>query len=68
MANAKGMSYAELIEYAKAHYSKGGDGVYECWDEKTYDDYVNEHGPITKRKALAMFRTHKEVMDDMMGW
>ncbi len=51
-----GLSYEELIEYARQHYNKGGDGIFECWDQNTYNEYVSMFGPITKRKALQMFR------------
>ena len=30
---AKTLTYQELMDYAKAHYNKGGDTVVECWDE-----------------------------------
>lgn len=63
---AKGMTFEELQAYAQAHYNRGGDSVVECWDSKTYDEYVEMFGPITKRKALAMFRfldaTNRELM------
>lgn len=68
MAKAKGMTFAELMEYARAHYASGGDGVVECWDERMFEDYVRECGEITKRKALALFRLYKDTMDDMLGW
>ena len=56
MARAKALTYEELMEYALKHYDKGGDATYECWDEKTFNEYVEQWGPITKRKALEMFR------------
>ena len=56
MAKAKSLTYDELIEYARKHYNKGGDSVYECWDENTYNYYVKEFGPITKTGALKMFK------------
>ena len=65
---AKVLSYAELIEYARKHYANGGDGVFECWDERMFDDYVKEFGAITKSKALKIFRLYKAVDDDMSGW
>lgn len=68
---AKALSYVELIEYAKKHYTKGGDGVYECWDERTFNDYVKMFGPITKSKALNMFRMeyeHEREMRAMANW
>lgn len=61
MAKAKGLTYEELIEYGENYYNRGGDSVVECWDRRTYDEYVSMFGPITKREALAMFRTSYEV-------
>lgn len=58
------MSYDELMAFALAHYSEGGDGVYECWDKRTYDEYVAEFGPITKSKALKMFREHDSIVKE----
>lgn len=68
MAKAKAMTYKEFIEYALQHYTKGGDGFYECWDERTFNEYVSEFGSITKRQALAMFRLEREIERDMRGW
>lgn len=53
---AKELTYAEFIEYAEKHYTKGGDSYVECWDEKTFNEYVGMFGPITKSVALAMLR------------
>lgn len=68
MARAKAMTYEELMEYAKQHYNKGGDLTYECWDRQAFDEYVKEFGPITKSKALEMFRRDYDIRRDMMGW
>jgi len=68
MARAKAMTFDELMEYARQNYAKGGDGVFECWDKHTFDDYVKEFGAITKTKARQIFRLYKETMDDEMGW
>ena len=65
---AKAMTYEELIEYAEKHYNKGGDSVVECWDKKTFDIYVKEFGPITKRRALQMFKLYYEVDRDRAGY
>lgn len=65
---AKALSYEELIKYAKEHYTKGGDGIYECWDQRTFDDYVKMFGPITKRIALGMFKLEREIQRDRAGW
>lgn len=57
---AKGLTYEELMDYALAHYNTGGDATYECWDRDSYEYYVKEFGPITKRRALSMFRVDYE--------
>lgn len=67
MPRAKALSYEEFMEYAKAHYNKGGDGYYECWDRFAYDRYVKDFGPITKRKALKMFKLDYELEKEMMA-
>ena len=54
------MNYEELMEFALAHYEKGGDFVYECWDRKIFNEYVAEFGAISKEKALAMFEEMEE--------
>lgn len=49
------LTYEEFIALAKANYTKGGDGYVECWDERTFDYYAKEFGPITKTQAMQMF-------------
>ena len=68
MAKAKGLTYEELMAYALQHYNRGGDATYECCDERWYNEYVAEFGPITKRKALEMFRLDYEIQKDRMGY
>jgi hypothetical protein len=65
---AKTLTYEELIDYARQNYAKGGDGVFECWDKRTFDDYVQDFGEITKTKARQIFKLYKETTDDMAGW
>lgn len=65
---AKALTYVELMDYAKAHYNKGGDATYECWDERTFNEYVKMFGPITKRRALEMFRLDREMARERAGW
>ena len=65
---AKALTYAEFMDYAKAHYNRGGDSFFECWEKKEFDWYVKEFGPITKSRALRMFRTAYDVEKDMAGW
>ena len=58
-SNNAGLSYEELIKFAKQMYNEGGDSVYECWDRVTYTAYIKEFGPITKSVALDIFRVYK---------
>ena len=62
------ITYEELIEFAKENYTKGGDSVYECWDEQTFNTYVEEFGPITKKSAFEMFNMLYDVDRDRRGW
>ena len=65
MAKAKALTYEELIDYAKKYYNRGGDGVYECWDRRTFDEYVSQFGPITKKIAREMFRDEYSLEKEM---
>lgn len=62
------MTYTELMEYAKKHYCQGGDSVYECWDENTFNEYVELFGEMTQKKADAMFEMYADVDRDRAGW
>ena len=61
------MSYEELMSLALKHYNEGGDGVYECWDRQTFNEYVEEHGEITERVALEMFGVWNSIWNDLRG-
>lgn len=54
--NKKFLTYEELIELAKKNYNKGGDGVVECWDKNTFNEYIKMFGGITKRVAMQIIR------------
>lgn len=62
------MTYEELMAFALKYYNKGGDGVYECWDRRTFDEYVAEHGEITREDALKMFGIWESVCNDRKGY
>ena len=64
----KVLTYDEFMELSLAHYNKGGDGYYECWDERQFNEYVAEFGPITKSKALEMYKLSQSIEVDMAGW
>lgn len=59
------MTYEELMALALKHYNEGGDGVYECWDRQTFNEYVKVHGKITKKIAFEMFGVYKSVWEDL---
>lgn len=62
------MTYEELMNLALKYYNRGGDGVYECWDRQTFDEYVAEHGEITEKVALKMFGVWDSVCNDIRGY
>ena len=64
----KGLTYDEFMKLSLEYYEKGGDGYYECWDEKQFNEYVAEFGTITKRKALKMYKLSQSIEMDMNGW
>ena len=59
--DSKALTYDELLKLALENYNIGGDGVYECWDEEDFNNYVEEFGPITHSKALEIFKTNNEL-------
>ena len=67
---AKALTFEELQAYAQQHYNRGGDAIVECWDRRTYNEYLELFGPITKRDALTMFRDNYETSKEYiaMAW
>ena len=61
------MTYEELMALALKYYNCGGDGVYECWDKQTFNEYVAEHGEITREDALKMFGLWQSVWNEMQA-
>lgn len=59
MARGKALTYEEFIALAKENYTKGGDVVVECWERYEFDYYVKEFGPVTRAKALQIFRNYR---------
>lgn len=64
----KTLTWKEFYKLALRNYENGGDGIVECWDEDTFNEYVSEFGPITEKIALDMFDTAEEVWSDMQGY
>ena len=60
MARGKALTYEEFIALAKENYTKGGDVAVGCWVQREFDFYVKEFGPVTKTKAMRMFRQWKD--------
>lgn len=68
MAKARNLSFDEFMALANENYSNGGDSIVECWDERTFNEYVSMFGPVTKGKAMKMFKLHRSVDRDRAGW
>lgn len=62
------MNYQEFMAYAKKNYNNGGDAIVEYWDEKQFDEYVAECGPMTKECADALMGTYEEIRADQEGY
>lgn len=64
----KALTWTEFYKLALVNYEFGGDGIVECWDERTFNEYVKEFGPITEKVARDMFDTAEQVWTDMQGY
>ena len=58
------LSFDEFLGLAKKHYRDGGADVLECWDQQSFDIYVEMFGPMTMKKALGIFRSYKAEDDE----
>lgn len=63
----KELTWKEFYKLALRNYENGGDGIVECWDESTFNEYVAEFGPITEKAAMDMFHTADEIYWDIAG-
>lgn len=43
-----------LKELAMKNYQNGGDFVVECWDRRTFVEFIEEHGADSERKLLIL--------------
>ena len=50
------LTYEELLTFAMEHYWEGGDSIVEAWEETEFNEWVEEFGPLTKEKALKLFK------------
>ncbi len=64
----KELTWKEFYKLALKNYENGGDGIVECWDENTFNEYVAEFGPITEKVACDMFETAVDIWNDMQGY
>ena len=64
----KNLTWKEFYKLALRNYENGGDGIVECWDENTFNEYVAEFGPITEKTAHEMFDTAMDIYKDMRGY
>ena len=68
MKKSKVLSYQELMALAKKNYNRGGDSIFECWDENTFSEYVRLFGDITESKAKQMFKLSYSIDRDRAGY
>lgn len=62
------LTYKEAQRLAMAYYNQGGDGFYECWDEKEFNDFLEiEGGQMTVGRMKSLFNIYDEVDRDMRG-
>ena len=67
----KGLTYQQFIDYCKTKYTAGGDTYVECWDEKTFNEWVAQFGAMTKKRAQQLIKTnhaYKKEVDAMREW
>jgi hypothetical protein len=64
MAKRTPLTYKEFIDLAQKYYYKGGDSYVECWDEKMFNEWVEQVRPIYKTSALEMFRRNLDEERD----
>lgn len=53
--NPPALTFDQFMALARENYGKGGDGYVECWDDRTFNYFVKEFGPITRASALDAF-------------
>ena len=64
----KNLTWKEFYKLALRNYENGGDGIVECWDENTFNEYVAEFGSITEKVARNMFETAADIYSDICGY
>ena len=58
--NEKAITYEEFQKLGRKHYNEGGDAIVECWDQKSFNNYCEEFGPMTEAKALDIIGLYDE--------
>lgn len=58
----KKLTKEEIKKIALDNYDKGGDVVYETWDDKDIEDFINNNG--TKKELLNIFKKYHSVYLD----
>jgi len=49
----KKLTISEVREIAKKNYSKGGDSIYEAWDDECIQEWIDQYG--TKKALKEVF-------------
>ena len=64
----KELTWEEFYNLALRNYTKGGDSFVECWNQLTFDCYVEGCGPLTEQVALEMFQTSLDIDANIRGY
>lgn len=63
----KAISYDRFMDLARTNYDRGGAGYATCWDDRTFEYFNREYGPITEERAQEMFRITFEAQQEKEG-
>ena len=58
----KKLTKEEIKELALDNYEKGGDSVYECWDDRDIQEFIDTDG--TKKGLMDIFKKYYSVFRD----
>lgn len=53
------LTYAGFMALAEEHAAEGGSEYMGFWDERTFDYFVANFGPVTEARALSAFAQAK---------
>lgn len=59
------LTYEGFQALAREYYTRGGDTVVECWDERDFHEWVEECGPMSHQDALNIFKLYESRWNDI---